>query len=48
MSTTMRYVHHGPGARDAELLAAVFSYDDDPRVDGFRPSVGRSAKGAAA
>jgi hypothetical protein len=29
ITTTMRYVHHLPGARDAEVLAAAFA-DDDP------------------
>ena len=29
ISTTMRYVHHQPGARDDELLAAAFAEPDD-------------------
>lgn len=29
VTTTMRYVHHVPGARAADLLAAVFA-DEDP------------------
>jgi hypothetical protein len=29
ITTTQRYVHHVPGARDAERLAAAFAEPDD-------------------